>query len=260
MLLPRILTPARAAITALKPSYVACISPSYGFDTLRSANAPFSPTLTFIRHATHQAQGRANGAKDGPGKRLGAKKTGEEYVIPGNIIFRQRGTHWFPGENCAMGRDHTIFATQSGYVKYYRDPLKHPKRQYIGVAFQRHETLPYPPNAARRRRLGMLAVQMDQEAPSSPKTEVLEGDMQVGEVKGSQTTVMAVPRIQAQSQLVMGKRYAYREANWQIGRAAERTKVKVREFVPGDRFRAWRKSAARKAANAERRGLRGKRK
>ena len=181
-------------------------------------------------------------------------------MIPGNIIFRQRGTHWFPGENCAMGRDHTIFATQSGYVKYYRDPLKHPKRQYIGVAFQRHETLPYPPNAARRRRLGMLAVQMDQEAPSSPKFEVLEGDMQVEEVKGSQTAVMAVPHTQAQSQLVMGKRYAYREANWQIGRAAERAKVKVRAFVPGDRFRAWRKSAARKAANAERRGLRGKRK
>ena len=103
-------------------------------------------------------------------------------------------------------------------------------------------------------------MQMDQEAPSSPKFEVLEGDMQVGEVKGSQTAVMAVHRTQAQSQLVMGKRYAYREANWQIGRAAERAKVKVREFVPGDRFRAWRKSAARKAANAERRGLRRKRK
>ena len=96
MLLPRILTHARAAITALKPSYAACISSSYGFDTLRSANAPFSPTLTFIRHATHQAQGRANGAKDGPGKRLGAKKTGGTqslflaWLFKTTILFQLR--------------------------------------------------------------------------------------------------------------------------------------------------------------------------
>lgn len=56
------------------------------------------------RNASHAAQGRANKAKQGPGKRLGAKKTGGEYVIPGNILFKQRGTHWFPGENCFMVR------------------------------------------------------------------------------------------------------------------------------------------------------------
>lgn len=62
------------------------------------------PALTHIprRAASHQAQGRANGAKDGAGKRLGAKKTGGEYVVPGNILFKQRGTHWFPGDNCFM--------------------------------------------------------------------------------------------------------------------------------------------------------------
>lgn len=54
------------------------------------------------RNASHQAQGRANGAKDGPGKRLGAKKSAGEYVVPGNIIFKQRGTHWFPGDHCTM--------------------------------------------------------------------------------------------------------------------------------------------------------------
>lgn len=52
--------------------------------------------------------------------------------------------------------------------------------------------------------------------------------------------------------------YMYREANWEIGRAAERAKVKVRAFKPGDRFTAWRKTVARKARNAERRGLRKK--
>lgn len=52
--------------------------------------------------------------------------------------------------------------------------------------------------------------------------------------------------------------YMYREANWEIGRAAERAKVKVRAYKPGDRFTAWRKTVARKARNAERRGLRRK--
>lgn len=54
------------------------------------------------RYASHQAQGRANGAKQGPGKRLGAKKTGGQYVVPGNILFKQRGVEWHAGENCFM--------------------------------------------------------------------------------------------------------------------------------------------------------------
>lgn len=49
--------------------------------------------------------------------------------------------------------------------------------------------------------------------------------------------------------------YMYREANWEIGRAAERAKVKVKLFKPRDRFTAWRKTVIRKAKNAERRGL-----
>jgi large subunit ribosomal protein L27 len=41
-------------------------------------------------------------------------------VIPGNIILRQRGTKWWPGENVGMGRDHTIFATVEGAVKFHK--------------------------------------------------------------------------------------------------------------------------------------------
>lgn len=52
--------------------------------------AALRPT-SFIRHASHAAQGRANGPKDTAGRRLGAKKTATQYVIPGNIIFKQRG-------------------------------------------------------------------------------------------------------------------------------------------------------------------------
>jgi hypothetical protein len=54
--------------------------------------------------------------------------------------------------------------------------------------------------------------------------------------------------------------YMYREANWQIGRAAERAKVKVQPFKPRDRWTAWRKTTIRKAKNMEKKGLgRGKR-
>lgn len=55
------------------------------------------------------------------------------------------------------GRDHTIHATAAGYVKYYRDPELHPDRQFIGVAFNKEDTLPYPKNEPRRRKLGMVA-------------------------------------------------------------------------------------------------------
>lgn len=51
-------------------------------------------------------------------KRLGVKKYGGEYVIPGNIIVRQRGTKFHPGANVGIGRDYTIFATEEGYVTF----------------------------------------------------------------------------------------------------------------------------------------------
>lgn len=65
---------------------------------------------------------------------------------------------WHPGENALKGRDHTIHAAVAGYVKYYRDPQLHPTRQFIGVAFNREDSLPYPKDEPRRRKLGMVAV------------------------------------------------------------------------------------------------------
>ena len=178
-------------------------------------------------------------------------------MIPGNIIFRQRGTAWFPGENCKFGRDHCIFAMESGYVRYYKDPRKHPKRQYIGVALEKDHTLPYPPNAARRRRLNMLPVAL---APSTaPSADaVIVADLTVGDSTVKPSTIKDTPREATRKALTLtvGKGYAYREANWQIGRAAERAGVKVKEFVPGDRWAAWRKSNARIQANVEKKRLR----
>lgn len=50
------------------------------------------------------------------GKRLGVKKYAGEKVIPGDIIIRQRGTKFHPGDGVKIGRDHTIFSTSGGVV------------------------------------------------------------------------------------------------------------------------------------------------
>jgi len=174
-----------------------------------------------------------------------------------------------------MGRDHTIYATQAGYVKYYRDPLKHPKRQFIGVVFERNQTLPQPVNAVRRRRLGMLAYKMSEAQVETQGDLVtgqetgLEGNAGVG--MGQPSTIREAPReergkVIVESQgveketLSLRPGYQYRIANWEIGRAAERANIKVDPFKPGDRFAAWRKANARKAKNAEKRGMRRQKK
>ncbi|GAB1730936.1 hypothetical protein NU195Hw_g4788t1 [Hortaea werneckii] len=246
-----------------------------------SPSGPAAAASVFqARNASHQAQGRANKAKQGPGKRLGAKKTAGQYVVPGNILFKQRGTHWFAGDHCLMGRDHTIHAAAPGYVRYYRDPTRHPKRKYIGIVFEKDQNLPQPVHAARRRNLGMLAYQM----PSRVE-EQITGDL--AEEGDSPTDVRQLPNTQRQSSVIStnppraGKKaaegikltlrpgYQYRQSNYEIGRSAERKEAAAQargktsrvytQFKPGDRFAAWRKSSVRVARNNERRAMgRGK--
>jgi len=69
--------------------------------------------------------------KKAGGSRLGVKKYGGETVIPGNIIVRQRGTKFYPGENVGMGKDHTLFATATGNVEFAK---KRDNRTYVTVA------------------------------------------------------------------------------------------------------------------------------
>ncbi|MXY33415.1 MAG: 50S ribosomal protein L27 [Boseongicola sp. SB0676_bin_33] len=70
--------------------------------------------------AHKKAGGSSRNGRDSAGRRLGVKKFGGEAVIPGNIIVRQRGTRWWPGEGVGMGRDHTIFATVAGNVAFQK--------------------------------------------------------------------------------------------------------------------------------------------
>lgn len=55
-----------------------------------------------------------------PGKRLGIKKNQNQPVIPGNIIIRQRGSQFHPGQGTKMGKDYTIFATATGVVNFLK--------------------------------------------------------------------------------------------------------------------------------------------
>ena len=60
--------------------------------------------------ATKKAGGSSRNGRDSAGRRLGVKMYGDQKVIPGNIIVRQRGTRIHPGENVGMGTDHTLFS------------------------------------------------------------------------------------------------------------------------------------------------------
>jgi large subunit ribosomal protein L27 len=62
--------------------------------------------------------GSSRNGRDSQSKRLGVKRYGGEQVTSGCIIIRQRGTKFHPGENVGIGRDHTIFATADGFVKF----------------------------------------------------------------------------------------------------------------------------------------------
>ncbi|PYI30814.1 hypothetical protein BP00DRAFT_426036 [Aspergillus indologenus CBS 114.80] len=211
-----------------------------------------------IRHASHASQGTANRhSRDPAGKRLGAKRSAGEYVVPGCIIFKQRGTKWYPGENCGMGRDHTIYSMQSGYVRYYLDPERHPDRKFIGVVFEKDGTLPTPRNAPTRRRLGRVAVRFD--PADLPTNNQKQSDL-VAEVTAEGTTVGDVSAVDAEAGLRFRPGYMYREANWQIGRAAEKAGITALPHRRKNRWLAWRKRTAKAERVAQMKSLKGSKK
>jgi large subunit ribosomal protein L27 len=80
--------------------------------------------------AHKKAGGSSRNGRDSAGRRLGVKLYGGQAVASGNIIVRQRGTKFWPGEGVGMGRDHTIFAVTEGNVEF-RKGLK--GRTFISV-------------------------------------------------------------------------------------------------------------------------------
>ena len=80
--------------------------------------------------ATKKAGGSSRNGRDSAGRRLGVKKYGGQFVNPGNIIVRQRGTKIHPGDNVGIGKDHSIFALVKGKVKFKKSKLN---RTFVSV-------------------------------------------------------------------------------------------------------------------------------
>lgn len=81
--------------------------------------------------AHKKAGGSTRNGRDSESKRLGVKLFGGQAVVSGNILVRQRGTQFHPGDNVGLGRDHTLFATADGSVKFEVRGAK--KRRYVSV-------------------------------------------------------------------------------------------------------------------------------
>ena len=80
--------------------------------------------------AHKKAGGSSRNGRDTAGRRLGVKKFGGQKVLAGNIIIRQRGTKYYPGDNVGMGKDHTLFALEHGEVAFAK---KSGGRRYVSV-------------------------------------------------------------------------------------------------------------------------------
>jgi large subunit ribosomal protein L27 len=81
--------------------------------------------------AHKKAGGSTRNGRDSESKRLGVKIFGGQQAVAGNIILRQRGTKFHPGENVGLGKDYTIFAKTDGVVKF---ETKGPKnRKFVSI-------------------------------------------------------------------------------------------------------------------------------
>lgn len=122
-----------------------------------------------IRTATKRAGGSTKNNRGSAGRRLGVKIFGGQYVKQGEIIIRQRGQRFHPGQDVYLSKDHTLHAKRSGYVKFYRDPSgdsvgyralslrNQAQRKFVGVVEDRNQTLPRDlKNEGRSRHFGLV--------------------------------------------------------------------------------------------------------
>ena len=81
--------------------------------------------------AHKKAGGSSRNGRDSQSKRLGVKRFGDQQVVAGNILIRQRGTHFHPGVNVGCGRDHTLYSLVDGKVKFETKGAK--RRTFVSV-------------------------------------------------------------------------------------------------------------------------------
>ena len=80
--------------------------------------------------AHKKGMGSTKNGRDSESKRLGAKRADGEFALAGNILVRQRGTHFHPGNNVGIGKDHTLFALVDGTVSFCK---KREGKSYVSV-------------------------------------------------------------------------------------------------------------------------------
>jgi large subunit ribosomal protein L27 len=81
--------------------------------------------------AHKKAGGSTRNGRDSESKRLGVKRYGGETVLAGNILVRQRGTHFHPGKNVGCGKDYTLYAKSEGVVQFVQRGAK--KRKFVDI-------------------------------------------------------------------------------------------------------------------------------
>ncbi|WFD34371.1 54S ribosomal protein L2 mitochondrial [Malassezia cuniculi] len=142
------------------------------------------PAFTFggsiqTRNSAKRGGGTTKNTRNNAGKRLGIKRYGSAFVKAGEILVRQRGTEWHPGENVRMGRDHTLFATVPGYVRFYRakfdaleDDKQAPQTQAVRApgtttirAANPEAVKPHPSSRKRERRYVGVVLSRDEQLP-----------------------------------------------------------------------------------------------
>ena len=89
-------------------------------------------SIQFFAH--HKGGGSTKNGRDSKAKRLGVKRADGQFVLAGNILVRQRGTHIHPGVNVGIGSDDTLFALVDGTVRFER--MGKDRRQYSVYAEQ----------------------------------------------------------------------------------------------------------------------------
>ena len=80
--------------------------------------------------AHKKSSGSSRNNRDSPGQRLGVKRYGGQKVKAGNILVRQRGTRFYPGQAVGMGRDYTLFALKDGIVHFTSSSRE---RKYVSI-------------------------------------------------------------------------------------------------------------------------------
>ncbi len=81
--------------------------------------------------AHKKSGGSSRNGRDSESKRLGVKRYGGQFVLAGNIIVRQRGTEFHPGEGVGCGKDHTLFALTDGTVQFAIKGAKN--RRFVSI-------------------------------------------------------------------------------------------------------------------------------